>query len=90
MEKLHSVVYMFSIPNYICTALTGSAFVAKKLIFNKEMVMTGVFVCMYTMVLALGDPLIEPCSVPGFNKGMTIELHEQKPNSVPATGPEPV
>ena len=49
----------------------------------------GVFVCMYARALAFGDPLIEPCSVPGFREGMIVELHEQKANPVPATGPEP-
>ena len=44
---------------------------------------------MYARALAFGDPLIEPCSVPGFREGIIVELHEQKANPVPATGPEP-
>jgi len=56
--------------------------------YNKGTVMTVVFLCVYryarALHVALGDPLIEPYSVPGFYEEMIIELHEQNPNSVPA------
>jgi len=81
-----SVVYKFSVPspNWKCFCSQKANVLQQGNCYD-----CGVFVCMYARALALGDRLIEPCSVPGFCEGMILVLHEKKPNPVPATGPEP-